>query len=63
MAHIEVGQSVVRGYADANAAIREGQNVWFKVSGNCYLFDYETGQSLYRELKWDDLPQKGRMQA
>lgn len=59
--HVAFCKRVIKGYADAGRVVREGQEVWFRVGGNCYLLDYNSGISLYNNRKWQQ-PETGRSQ-
>jgi ABC-type sugar transport system ATPase subunit len=51
LVHLAVGSKIVKTTTDAAFEVREGQPAWFKVSGNFYLFDAESGLSLYADTQ------------
>lgn len=45
--HLSVGSTVVKAVTDVAIDVHEGQEIWFQVEGNIFLFDYDTGESIY----------------
>jgi ABC-type sugar transport system ATPase subunit len=51
--HLAIGKTVVKAVTDIGCEVHEGQSVWFQVDGNLYMFDADSGLSLYSEAKWE----------